>query len=119
MCFVLAFFGFGAKAGIIPLHGWLPKAHPEAPSNVSALMSGGMIKIGIFGILKVGLDLLSASGVQVWWGLMVMVFGAISSVLGVAFALLLNKIKRGSNVIRTVFLMPMVATPVAVGILWS
>lgn len=47
VCFVLAFFGFGAKAGIIPLHGWLPKAHPEAPSNVSALMSGGMIKIGI------------------------------------------------------------------------
>ena len=90
VCFVLAFFGFGAKAGIIPLHGWLPKAHPEAPSNVSALMSGGMIKIGIFGILKVGLDLLSASGVQVWWGLMVMVFGAISSVLGVAFALLLE-----------------------------
>ena len=94
MCFVLAFFGFGAKAGIIPLHGWLPKAHPEAPSNVSALMSGGMIKIGIFGILKVGLDLLSASGVQVWWGLMVMVFGAISSVLGVAFALQEHDIKR-------------------------
>ena len=44
-CFVLAFFGFGAKAGIIPLHSWLPQAHPEAPSNVSALMSGGMIKI--------------------------------------------------------------------------
>ena len=94
VCFVLAFFGFGAKAGIIPLHGWLPKAHPEAPSNVSALMSGGMIKIGIFGILKVGLDLLSASGVQVWWGLMVMVFGAISSVLGVAFALQEHDIKR-------------------------
>ncbi len=93
-CFVLAFFGFGAKAGIIPLHGWLPKAHPEAPSNVSALMSGGMIKIGIFGILKVGIDLLSASGVQVWWGLMVMVFGAISSVLGVAFALQEHDIKR-------------------------
>ena len=63
-------------------------------SNVSALMSGGMIKIGIFGILKVGLDLLSASGVQVWWGLMVMVFGAISSVLGVAFALQEHDIKR-------------------------
>ena len=94
VCFVLAFFGFGAKAGIIPLHGWLPKAHPEAPSNVSALMSGGMIKIGIFGILKVGLDLLSASGVQVWWGLMVMVFGAISSVLGVAFSLQEHDIKR-------------------------
>ena len=85
--FVLAFFGFGAKAGIIPLHGWLPKAHPEAPSNVSALMSGGMIKIGILGILKVGLDLLAGSGVQLWWGLMVLVFGSISSVLGVVYGL--------------------------------
>ena len=78
VCFVLAFFGFGAKAGIIPLHSWLPKAHPEAPSNVSALMSGGMIKIGIFGILKVGLDLLGASGVQAWWGMLVLVIGAVS-----------------------------------------
>lgn len=94
VCFVLAFFGFGAKAGIIPLHSWLPKAHPEAPSNVSALMSGGMIKIGIFGILKVGLDLLGASGVQIWWGMLVLVIGAISSVLGVAFALQEHDIKR-------------------------
>lgn len=94
VCFVLAFFGFGAKAGIIPLHSWLPKAHPEAPSNVSALMSGGMIKIGIFGILKVGLDLLGASGVQTWWGMLVLVIGAISSVLGVAFALQEHDIKR-------------------------
>lgn len=94
VCFVLAFFGFGAKAGIIPLHSWLPKAHPEAPSNVSALMSGGMIKIGIFGILKVGLDLLGASGVQAWWGMIVLVVGAVSSVLGVAFALQEHDIKR-------------------------
>ena len=93
-CFLLAFFGFGAKAGIIPLHSWLPKAHPEAPSNVSALMSGGMIKIGIFGILKVALDLLSASGVQAWWGMLVLVIGAVSSVLGVAFALQEHDIKR-------------------------
>ena len=94
VCFVLAFFGFGAKAGIIPLHSWLPKAHPEAPSNVSALMSGGMIKIGVFGILKVGLDLLGASGAQTWWGLMVLAFGAVSSVLGVAYALQEHDIKR-------------------------
>lgn len=93
-CFVLAFFGFGAKAGIIPLHSWLPQAHPEAPSNVSALMSGGMIKIGILGILKVGLDLLAGSGVQLWWGLMVLVFGSISSVLGVVYALHEHDIKR-------------------------
>ncbi len=94
ICFLLAFFGFGAKAGIIPLHSWLPKAHPEAPSNVSALMSGGMIKIGIFGILKVSLDLLSASGTQTWWGMLVLAIGAISSVLGVAFALQEHDIKR-------------------------
>ena len=94
VCFVLAFFGFGAKAGIIPLHSWLPQAHPEAPSNVSALMSGGMIKIGILGILKVGLDLLAGSGVQLWWGLMVLVFGSISSVLGVVYALHEHDIKR-------------------------
>lgn len=94
VCFCLAFFGFGAKAGIIPLHSWLPKAHPEAPSNVSALMSGGMIKIGVFGILKVGLDLLSASGAQTWWGVMVLIFGAVSSLLGVAYALQEHDIKR-------------------------
>ncbi|MDY4041765.1 MAG: hydrogenase 4 subunit B [Collinsella sp.] len=93
-CFLLAFFGFGAKAGIIPLHSWLPKAHPEAPSNVSALMSGGMIKIGIFGILKVGLDLLQGSGTQLWWGIPVLVIGAVSSVLGVAYALGEHDVKR-------------------------
>lgn len=86
-CFVLAFFGFGAKAGIIPLHSWLPQAHPEAPSNVSALMSGGMIKIGIFGICKVCFDLLGAAGGEVGWGVLVIVIGAVSSVLGVVYAL--------------------------------
>ena len=94
LCFVMAFFGFGAKAGMIPLHSWLPMAHPAAPSNVSALMSGGMIKIGIFGIVKVGLDLLSASGVELWWGFLVLIIGAISSVLGVVYALAEHDIKR-------------------------
>ncbi len=61
---------------------------------MSALMSGGMIKIGILGILKVGLDLLAGSGVQLWWGLMVLVFGSISSVLGVVYALHEHDIKR-------------------------
>lgn len=93
-CFLLAFFGFGAKAGIIPLHSWLPKAHPEAPSNVSALMSGGMIKIGVFGIVKVALDLLQGGGVQLWWGVVVIIFGAVSSVLGVVYALREHDIKR-------------------------
>ena len=87
IAFVLAFFGFGAKAGMVPFHSWLPQAHPAAPSNVSALMSGGMIKIGIFGMLKVCFDLLGATGGQVGWGVLVIVIGAASSVLGVVYAL--------------------------------
>lgn len=94
LCFTLAFLGFGFKAGMIPFHSWLPMAHPAAPSNVSALMSGGMIKIGIFGIVKVGFDLLSACQVELWWGIMVLLFGAVSSVLGVAYALGEHDIKR-------------------------
>lgn len=94
LVFTLCFIGFGCKAGMIPFHSWLPQAHPAAPSNVSALMSGGMIKIGVFGMLKVGLDILQACGVELWWGVMVLVFGAISSVLGVVYALNEHDIKR-------------------------
>ncbi|WJV52308.1 hydrogenase 4 subunit B [Pectobacteriaceae bacterium CE90] len=90
--FLLAFFGFGAKAGMLPLHGWLPRAHPAAPSHASALMSGVMVKIGIFGIIKVGIDLLGAT--ETWWGVVVLVFGAVSSVLGVLYALAEHDIKR-------------------------
>ena len=90
--FLLAFFGFGAKAGMVPLHIWLPRAHPAAPSHVSALLSGVMIKIGVFGIVKVGIDLLGAT--DVWWGVLVLAFGAVSSVLGVIYALAEHDIKR-------------------------
>ncbi|MEI8631308.1 proton-conducting transporter membrane subunit [Vibrio sp. PP-XX7] len=90
--FLLAFFGFGAKAGMITLHGWLPMAHPAAPSHASALMSGVMVKIGIFGIIKVGLVFLGGS--QAWWGYIVLGFGAVSSVLGVMYALAEHDIKR-------------------------
>ncbi|MBN6612856.1 hydrogenase-4 subunit B [Escherichia coli] len=62
--FLLAFFGFGAKAGMMPLHSWLPRAHPAAPSHASALMSGVMVKIGIFGILKVAMDLLAEQDIK-------------------------------------------------------
>ncbi|MDK7723394.1 hydrogenase 4 subunit B [Slackia exigua] len=94
LAFVLAFFGFGCKAGMVPFHSWLPQAHPAAPSNVSALMSGGMIKIGVFGIIKVGLDLLSGTDCMLWWGLLVLVVGAVSSVLGVVYALGEHDIKK-------------------------
>ena len=90
--FVLAFLGFGAKAGMIPLHGWLPRAHPAAPSHASALMSGVMVKIGIFGIIKVGVDLLSAT--NMWYGMIVLFFGAVSSVLGVLYALAEHDLKK-------------------------
>lgn len=92
--FLLGFIGFGAKAGVVPLHIWLPRAHPAAPSHASALMSGVMIKIGVFGIVKVGVDLLGASGVASWEGLIVLVVGAVSSVLGVVYALAEHDIKR-------------------------
>lgn len=94
LIFILAFMGFGCKAGMFPFHSWLPQAHPAAPSNVSSLMSGGMIKIGVFGIIKVGLDLLQGSEVQLWWGIAVLVIGALSSVLGVAYALAEHDIKK-------------------------
>lgn len=92
--FALAFLGFGIKAGMVPFHSWLPQAHPAAPSNVSALMSGGMVKIGIFGIVKVCFDLLGASGGQLWWGIIVIVFGAVSAVLGILYATDQHDIKK-------------------------
>lgn len=92
--FLLTFIGFGIKAGMIPFHSWLPLAHPSAPSNISALMSGGMIKIGIFGIVKVAFDLLQSSEQMLWWGLLIVGFGALSSLLGIIYALAENDVKR-------------------------
>ena len=90
--FVLACVGFGSKAGLVPLHVWLPRAHPAAPSHVSALMSGVMIKMGVYGLLRVGLDLLG--GGPAWWGALLMALGAVSAVLGVLYALMDDDIKR-------------------------
>ncbi len=90
--FVLALFGFGTKAGIVPLHVWLPMAHPVAPSHVSALMSGVVIKMGIYGLVRVALDLLG--GGPVWWGGVVLGVGAISALLGVLYALMEHDLKR-------------------------
>lgn len=90
--FLLALLGFGSKAGIIPLHVWLPLAHPVAPSHISALMSGVVIKMGIYGLVRVALDLLG--GGPVWWGGLVLVLGAISALLGVLYALMEHDLKR-------------------------
>jgi hydrogenase-4 component B len=90
--FALTFLGFGSKAGLAPLHVWLPMAHPAAPSHVSALMSGVMIKMGVYGMLRVALDLLG--GGPAWWGSTVMLIGASSALIGILFALMENDLKR-------------------------
>ncbi|MFA6074337.1 MAG: proton-conducting transporter membrane subunit [Negativicutes bacterium] len=90
--FVLMLIGFGTKAGIIPFHIWLPKAHPAAPSHVSALMSGVMIKTGVYMLIKFFLVVLQP--VPLWWGLTVLTIGAISSLLGVLYALTEHDLKR-------------------------
>ncbi|WP_419776884.1 proton-conducting transporter membrane subunit [Malaciobacter marinus] len=87
--FLLAFIGFGSKAGMFPMHVWLPKAHPAAPTNVSALMSGVMIKVALFGIIKFCLWL----PVMEWWGLLIIIVGALSALLGVLYALVQHDYK--------------------------
>ncbi len=92
LVFLFALVGFGAKAGIVPLHIWLPYAHPAAPSNVSALMSGVMIKTAIYMFIRVFFDFLGA-GVM-WWGFLVLFVGALSAVLGIMYAVVEPDIKR-------------------------
>ena len=89
--FALAVIGFGTKAGFIPLHVWLPEAHPAAPSHVSALMSGVMIKTGIYGLLRI-LTLLGHPSAA--WGWTLVIIGLVSGILGVAFALAQHDLKR-------------------------
>ncbi len=94
MAFLLAGFGFGTKAGVIPMHGWLPDAHPVAPSNVSALMSGIMLKVAIFGFLRLVWDLMGPGDFQWWWGALVLAAGSSSAVGGVMLALQQHDLKR-------------------------
>ncbi len=88
---VLALLGFGSKAGFVPAHIWLPEAHPAAPSHVSALMSGAMLKVGIYGLLRI---LMMLGHPQPWWGWTLIIIGASSGVLGVIFALAQHNLKR-------------------------
>ncbi len=90
--FLLAFVGFGTKAGIIPLHLWLPRAHPIAPSPVSALMSGVMLKTAVYGFVRFGFDFLGSG--PVWWGYLVLAAGALSGILGVLYAISEHDLKR-------------------------
>ena len=90
--FLLALFGFGAKAGILPMHAWLPEAHPAAPSPVSAMMSGIMLKTAIYGILRVTFDLLDTQ--LWWWGVLALALGLITALFGVIFAAVQVDMKR-------------------------
>ncbi|MDV5122061.1 MAG: hydrogenase 4 subunit B [Candidatus Scalindua sp.] len=90
--FIFAIIGFGTKAGIVPLHTWLPEAHPAAPSNISSLMSGVMIKVGIYGILRIVVDILGVG--PEWWGTAIIIIGAVTSVLGIMYATVERDIKR-------------------------
>jgi hydrogenase-4 component B len=92
LAFLFALIGFGAKAGIVPLHIWLPYAHPAAPSNVSALMSGVMIKTAIYMFIRVFFDFLGAD--VLWWGFLVLFVGALSCLLGIMYAVVESDIKR-------------------------
>jgi hydrogenase-4 component B len=92
VAFVLALAGFGAKAGIVPLHVWLPEAHPAAPSPVSALMSGVMLKTAVYGMLRVTLDLIGYP--LWWWGVVALAVGLVSALFGVVFAAVQSDTKR-------------------------
>ncbi len=89
--FILALIGFGIKAGFLPFHVWLPEAHPEAPSHISAIMSAVMIKMGIYGILRI----ITFLGLpQAWWGVTLILIGIISSVGAILFAMAQKDLKR-------------------------
>lgn len=86
LAFFLLLLGFGTKAGLVPMHMWLPEAHPQAPSPISALMSGVMIKVAVYAFIRVfGLTLVDS--LQPWWGIVVMGIGAISALVGMFYAL--------------------------------
>lgn len=92
LALMLALAGFGTKAGLVPLHIWLPRAHPVAPSHVSALMSAAMVTMGMYGIARVGFDFLGPG--EAWWGIVLMVAGGLTAVLGVLYALMERDMKR-------------------------
>ncbi|MGE3284181.1 MAG: hydrogenase 4 subunit B [Alphaproteobacteria bacterium] len=89
---VLTLLGAGSKAGLVPLHVWLPLAHPAAPSHVSALMSGVMTKVAIYGFVRIVFDLLGPP--EWWWSMPVLAVGGITAVLGVLYALMQHDLKR-------------------------
>lgn len=92
--FLLALLGFGMKAGIVPLHVWLPRAHPVAPSHISALMSGVMLKVAIYGFLRFCCTLLHADSWCWQWGVLLLGLGALSALVGILHALMQTDLKK-------------------------
>lgn len=92
LVFVLVFVGFGSKAGLVPLHVWLPRAHAEAPSPVSAMLSAAMVNLGVYGVVRVGFDLLG--GGARWWWMLVLAVGAVSALYGILQATVNADLKR-------------------------
>jgi formate hydrogenlyase subunit 3/multisubunit Na+/H+ antiporter MnhD subunit len=92
LAMILALTGAGSKAGIVPLHVWLPLAHPAAPSHVSALMSGVMTKVAVYGFVRIALDLVGEP--TWWWSVVVLALGGITAVMGVLYALMQHDLKR-------------------------
>lgn len=92
MVFLLLLIGFGTKAGIVPLHVWLPYAHPQAPSHISSIMSGVMIKTAVYGIIRFVIFILGIN--SAWWGILVLILAIISCLVGVVYALMEHDLKR-------------------------
>ncbi len=92
IAFLLVLIGTGSKAGLVPLHVWLPPAHAAAPSHVSALMSGVMTKVAVYGFIRVAFDLLGSPAW--WWGTLVLVLGGVTALLGALFALMQDDLKK-------------------------
>ncbi|MCX5716337.1 MAG: proton-conducting transporter membrane subunit, partial [Candidatus Omnitrophica bacterium] len=90
--FLLLLAGFSTKAGVVPLHVWLPYAHPQAPSYVSSIMSGVMIKIALYGMIRFFITLLGPG--PAWWGALILTLGAISCLVGVIYALMDHDLKK-------------------------
>ena len=90
--FLLSFFGFGVKAGLVPTNAWLPRAHPAAPGNISAILSGVILNLGIYGIVRINVDILPAT--QSGPGLVVLVIGTVSALVGILYATTENEIKK-------------------------
>jgi hydrogenase-4 component B len=92
LALILGLLGAGSKAGIVPLHVWLPLAHPAAPSHVSALMSGVMTKVAVYGFVRIAFELVGAPAW--WWSMLVLALGGITAVMGVLYALMQHDLKR-------------------------